>query len=170
MLNKLEPFCKNADLSVNLDKTKFIIFNYRGKSLNNHYSLRYGADELENVKSYEYLELIMSPYENFNLAEQELKKAALKALYKLRKEMRNHFRENTMKLFDVLISPILFYATEVWGIDCYGQLQKDQAELVQNKVLKCLLGVNKYCNNNACRAETGKFPMRMEWLGIFCFL
>ena len=25
-----------------------------------------------------------------------------------------------------------------------------------------MLGVNKYCNNNACRAETGKFPMRIE--------
>ena len=40
---------------------------------------------------------------NFNLARQELKKVALKALYKLRKEMGNHFRENvklTMKLFD----------------------------------------------------------------------
>ena len=59
-----------------------------------------------------------------------------------------------MKLFDALISPILFYASEVWGIDCNGQLEKDPAELVQNKFLKWLLGVNKYCNNNACSAET----------------
>ena len=29
----------------------------------------------------------MSPFGNFNLARQELKKVALKALYKLRKEM-----------------------------------------------------------------------------------
>ena len=79
--------------------------------------------------------------------------------------MGNDFKEYiklTMKLFDALISPILFYASEVWGIDCNGQLEKDPAELVQNKFLKWLLGVNKYCNNNACRAETGKFPMRIE--------
>ena len=25
-----------------------------------------------------------------------------------------------------------------------------------------MLGVNKYCNNNACRAETGRLPMRIE--------
>ena len=61
-----------------------------------------------------------------------------------------------MKLFDALISPILFYASEVWGIDCNGQLEKDPAELVQNKFLKWLLGVNKYCNNNACRARVIK--------------
>ena len=42
--------------------------------------VRYGADKLENVKSYKYLGLIMSPYNygNFNLARQELKKVALK--------------------------------------------------------------------------------------------
>ena len=32
-----------------------------------------------------------------------------------------------MKLFDTLIFPILFYASEVWGIDCNGQLEKDPA-------------------------------------------
>ena len=36
--------------------------------------------ELEMVKSYKYLGLIMSPFGNFNLARQELKKVALKAL------------------------------------------------------------------------------------------
>ena len=45
------------------------------------------------------------------------------------------------------------------GIDCNGKLEKDPAELVQNKFIKWLLGVNKYCNNNASRAETGRFPM-----------
>ena len=55
-----------------------------------------------------------------------------------------------MKLFDALISPMLFYASEVWGIDCNGKSEKDP-ESAQNKFLKWLLGVNKYCNNNACR-------------------
>ena len=71
--------------------------------------------------AYQYLGLIMSPYGNFELARQELKKIAPKALYKLRKEMGKYFKENiklTMKLFDALISPIPFYASEVWGIDC----------------------------------------------------
>ena len=164
ILNKLESFCENADLSVNLDKTKPMIFNNSGKSLKN-YLFRYGTNELENIKSYIYLGLIMSPYGNFNLARQELKKVALKALYKLRKEMGNHFRENIksmLMLFDALVSPILFYVSEVWGIDCNGRLEKDPAELVQNKFLKWLLGVNKYCNNNACRADTGRFPMRID--------
>ena len=57
-----------------------MIFNNCGKTLNN-YLFRYGVDELENVKSYKYLGLIISPLGNFNLARQELRKVALKALY-----------------------------------------------------------------------------------------
>ena len=85
---------------------------------------------------------------------------SLKALYKLRKEMRGHFRENiklTTKLFVTLIFPILLYGSETWGIDCNGKMNKDPAELVQDKFLKwlrVLIIYNKYCNNNACRVET----------------
>ena len=61
-----------------------------------------------------------------------------------------------------LISPILLYGSEIWGVDCNDQIEIDPAELVQIKFLKWLLGVNKYCSNNACRAETGKFPIKIE--------
>ncbi|XP_068749298.1 uncharacterized protein [Montipora capricornis] len=48
ILNKLESFCEKVDLNVNLDKTKVMIFNNSGKSLNN-YSFRYGMNKLENA-------------------------------------------------------------------------------------------------------------------------
>ena len=68
-----------------------------------------------------YLGMTLNPYGNFSLAREELKKVGLKALYKLRKEMGDNFRENimlTIKLFDALISPILLYGSEIWGVDC----------------------------------------------------
>ena len=54
----------------------------------NDCSFRCGADELENVKSYKYPGLIVSPYGNLNLARQELTKVALKALYKLERKYK----------------------------------------------------------------------------------
>ena len=51
------------------------------------YSLTYSANKLENFKSYKYLG-------NFHLASQEPEKIAINALYKLRKEMGDHQREN----------------------------------------------------------------------------
>ena len=56
----------------------------------NSYSLTYGANKLENFKSYKYLGQILSQYGNFNLASQEPEKIAINALYKLRKEMGDH--------------------------------------------------------------------------------
>ena len=55
----------------------------------------------------------------------------------------------TIKLFDALISPILLYKSEIWGVDCNDQIEKDPAELVQIKFLKWLLGVNKIFNTAA---------------------
>ena len=40
--------------------------------------------------------MTLNPYGNFTLAREELKKVGLKALYKLRKEMGDNFRENIM--------------------------------------------------------------------------
>ena len=47
-LNKLESFCEQTDLSVNLEKTKGMIFNNSGKPLNN-YLFRDWVNKLENV-------------------------------------------------------------------------------------------------------------------------
>ena len=155
---------EKTELTVNLDKTKVMIFNNCGKSLNN-YSFNYGVNKLNNVKCYKYLGMTLNPYGNFSLPREELKKVGLKALYELRKGMGDNFRENimlTIKLFDALISPILLYESEIWVVDCNDRIDKDPAQLVQIKFFKWLLGVNKYYSNNACRAETGKFPIKIE--------
>ena len=57
-----------------------------------------------------------------------------------------------------------YFSTDVkFGVlTLNDQIEKDPAELVQIEFLKWLLGVNKYCSNNACRAETGRFPMKIE--------
>ena len=134
LLNKLESYCEKTEPSVNLDKTKVMIFNNCGKSLNN-YSFKYGVNKLNNVKSYKYLGMTLNPYGNFSLAREELKKVGFKALYKLRKEMGDNLRENimlTIKLFHALISLILLYGSEIRGVDCNNKTEKDPAELVQN--------------------------------------
>ena len=62
--------------------------------------------------------MTLNPYGNSSLAREELKNGGLKALYKLRKEMGDNFRETIMlttKLFDALISPILLYGSEILG-------------------------------------------------------
>ena len=54
--------------------------------------------------------------------------------------MGDNFRQNIMltsNIFDALISPILLYGSEIWGVDCNDQIEKDPAELVLEMVARC---------------------------------
>ena len=62
----------------------------------------------------------------------------------------------------LVISPILTYGSEVWGVDHDGKLENDPIEFVQTKFIWWLLGVNKFCSSNGCRSEVDCFPMRTK--------
>ena len=99
----------------------------------NKHVLYYGGSKLGNVSNYKYLGLQFSTYGNFTYAKLEIKKVALKALYKLRKEIGDHFRDDvqlTMKIFGTVITPILTYGSEVWGVDHDGKLENDPIEFI----------------------------------------
>ena len=164
LLNNLENYCSDNSLTVNIDKTKLLIFNNNGKRMNN-YKFQYSTTQIENVSFYKYLGLIFSAYGNFKIAKQELKKMALKALFQLKARMGLHFRTKpkiTIQLFDSLIKPILLYGSEVWGVECKRNDTNDVIELVHTKFCKMLLGTSKTAVNNACRAELGRLPLYHE--------
>ena len=76
-LDSLSEYCKENDLSVNLSKTKVLIFNNCGRIMNKHV-LYYRGSKLNNVSNYKYLGLQFSTYGTFTYAKQEIKKVALK--------------------------------------------------------------------------------------------
>ena len=104
----------------------------------------------------------MSPYGNFNLARQEWRKLLLKHSKITKRDgkpLQRKYKINEEVIWCTDISSILFYASEVWGIDCNGQLEKDPAELVQNKFLKWLLWVN----NTAITMRAGLRQEGFQW-------
>ena len=73
-----------------------------------------------------------------------------------------------MKLFDALIKPIITYGSDVWISDYKINLSDiDQlpTEKLQHKMLKQVLGVNRYTSNlvldwNAVEAQLSCFAYR----------
>ena len=71
-----------------------------------------------------------------------------------------------MKLFDTLIKPIITYGSEVWISDYKINLTSiDQLPIkkLQHKMLKQVLGVNRYISNLTVRMECCRYHIL-----IFC--
>ena len=156
LLRSLEQYCHVNDLVVNINKTKVLIFNNNGHRMNKHVFF-YQEEKIENVKIYKYLGLTFSAFGNFSMAKQELKKIALKALFKLKKEMGCFFRSKvkvTLQLFDSLVKPILLYGSEIWGIENDEPDSRNPIEAVHITFCKPLLGTSRSSTNNACIGGT----------------
>ena len=54
------------------------------------------------------------------------------------------------KLYDTMVSSILFYAAGVWGFE-----EATECNKVQSRALRCFLGVHKYTTKLAIEGDTG---------------
>ena len=166
-LNRLSDYCAKWKLTVNLSKTKVIIFNKRGHTLKK-YRFVYNNSMIEIVPSYCYLGIVFTASGTFKAATDRLAEQAQKAAFKLK---QLNIRDNVIlafKLFECLIFPILSYGSEVWspftihGINNSNFMtlcDKPTVEKVLIKFCKYMLGVNKKACNAAVRAELGQFPV-----------
>ena len=172
-LDKLNLFCKEWCLDVNIDKTKIIIFNKNGTLIKNEF--KFENETLECVKHYRYLGVYFSCSGIFTFAQEDIYKKASKASFKLTKLVSSSEPsiKTSLHLFDHLIKPIVLYGAEIWGMfkTNSSACQKDDNFTFQNiyknniadkahiRYLKYILGVNKYSSNFAVLSETGRYPM-----------
>ena len=93
-------------LSVNLMKTKIIIFNKCSKLI------------LQCVKEYKYLGLMINCGENFPSAMTDLFSRSQKALFKVKSIFKNGYPSIStfLKTFDHTVKPVLLYSSEIWGM------------------------------------------------------
>ena len=74
--------------------------------------------DIETVANYCYLGMVLKFNGNFNLAINTLIEKAWKANFKIKKPIGlNNPCRLLEKLFDSLVTPILTYGSEVWGVD-----------------------------------------------------
>ena len=73
---------------------------------------------IEIVQNYTYLGTLISSTGSFSMALDKLKEKALHALFSLRKHTNISKLSPlfTNKIFDMMISPVLTYNSEIWGV------------------------------------------------------
>jgi hypothetical protein len=156
-----------------------IIVNKNDKLLNEHFHL--GICNLECVKNYKYLGIIISASGKFTEAKTQLHKS-LKATFKLYKDLKTTEPSvsTLLHLFDHRIKPIVVYGCEIWGTLTNATLQKNyrytvhvcdlfkdwEIENLNTKFCKYILGVNRRSTNIAILSELGKYPLHTLYMYI----
>ena len=171
-INKLHSYAKKWQLSVNIKKTKLMVFNKM--RIHHPLSILLGNQIINSCLEYDYLGITFTPNGSFKLARESLYKKARKAYYSFLNDIniQSGAQISTMKkLFHTLVKPILLYNCEVWGsflkprsqsLDYFISNMFDDRyyhEALLNKSCKHMLGVNSRSSNDAVRGELGMYPL-----------
>ena len=160
MLSALNSYTEKNGMTLNVKKTKVMIFNKGGRHIRR--DIRFGNVKLETTRKYKYLGFMVTPSGEITTGLKDLKDRALRAFMKLKNKMGILFRKHpqvTIKLFRTLVEPILLYASDFWGT-----LKLPQNNPIENVFLsfcKQLLGVQKQTTNVGVLLELGQFPLTL---------
>ena len=111
------PCCQCIKISTNKHVSVLmyvIIFNKGGHRITRHnFTLNDAC--LEIVQHYTYLGILFSSIGSFNQACKALYDKALKSFFKLKQLNPRNNVVMAMKLFDMLVTPILIYGSNIWA-------------------------------------------------------
>ena len=131
----------------------------------------YGSAEIELTQKYCYLGIIFTASGLFTEAIKSLSEKASKVFYMLKQLNTRDNIKLTIKLFDSLVSPILYYGCEVWAPFLLNKINKNNFQLLCDKsptetlnvkLCKYILGVGKRSTNLAVKGELGRFPLLIK--------
>ena len=144
-LDLLLEYCSKWKLTINVSKTKVMVFR-KGGVLPRNMVFYYNGVVLEIVKEFKYLGIVFTSGVSFSEAQNTLAGQAQKAIFKLNKYLYKCTyisQKHKLDFNDKLSTPILNYSCEVWGFS-----QANAIERVHLSFCKKLLGVKKSTQND----------------------
>ena len=158
-LKDLENYCLKWGLTVNVAKTKVVVFRKAGRLRDNEI-WTYGGRNLEVVQNFKYLGCVLSSGGSLTGGTKELLNSARRALFSLRRFYSKNpqtLPKTKLELFMSMIKPILFYGSEVWGLR-----KADPIEKFFLAYLKSILGVKGTTTNSYVYGEFGTYPLYIQ--------
>ena len=155
-LNTLSSYAYKWGLTVNLDKSKVVVFR-KGGILSINEKWIYDGNKLQVVDSYKYLGLVFNSTFNFKKSVVDLslrsKKAFMEFATNLQK-LGSVKLEVFFKIFDSQIQPIYLYGSEIWGFRRYDSIEK-----IHLMACKLFLNVGPQTPNAVVYGECGRHPV-----------
>ena len=164
-LRSLEEFCEEWKLEVNIDKTKVCAFGKKPRLLS---PFSFEGINLEMVQEYKYLGVWLSTNHVYNKAKKAQANQGKKAIFALQRllvKLKYPPITIALKLFDVMILPVLSYGCELWG-----HVVDPELEASEMHFLKYILNLPPSATNMAVRGELGQLPLHLLWREkILCY-
>ncbi len=153
LLDKVYSYSQSWRFKWNSVKSKVLRFCPR-KLQKQHYFL--GLQELEVVKSFKYLGVDFQENLSWSITKKRFEEKAKTRIPMILKAVIEGLSVKTgEKLWHSMIRPTLEYATEVWGGDIWKQ-----ADQIQHRVGKTLLGLSKNAAGEVARGELGWLSLK----------
>ena len=158
MINRLREYCNIWRLTVNLLKTKVIVFR-NGGPLRNYEHWKFGEKVLDVVTYYKYLGILFSSRNSWFMAQKTLANQASKTLFAVKSKLTQFGDVNLsvlFKIFDIKILPILLYGSEIWFSHTSIDIEREH-----NQFCKYILRLPIYATNAFVRSELGRYKIEV---------
>ena len=152
-LDSLAEYCNKWKLTVNTNKTKIMVFR-NGGCLPNNLNFVYNNSIIEIVSKFCYLGVVFTSGGSNSETQKTLSGQALKAVFTLNKYLYNFTSlspSHKLDLFDKLVTPILNFASEVWGFH-----KAPDVDIVHLQYCKKVLGVKQSTQNDFVYGDLGR--------------
>ena len=162
-LNILQGFCNRCGLTVNVAKTKVVVFE---RKQSQSPVFLYNGQAIKQADFFKYLGKCSHATRGLSCAIEFLYNSARKAMFGVLgrcHELHIYQPSLKLKLFDALVRPIMTYACETWAI-LGGKAAMRDIERVELRFLKMLLGVPENTSSKLVYAEFGRLPLQYSWL------
>lgn len=126
MIDEVVRYCEMWNLSVNLEKTKVMVFRNGGKLARNE-KWKMGTHALQTVNYYNYLGLGLTPLLNFKKhfsVKLENAKFALNTTYSNLMKKTDIPISKKINVFNAAVRTIMCYAGQVWGFLSFKEIEK----------------------------------------------
>ena len=129
----LEKAAKDMNLYINQEKTKYMPVTKKSHASYPHY-LEVGPYKFQVVHSFTYLGSDVNCNNDISAEIQKRILAANRCFHRLKKHLRSHLTSKNTKIlmYEVLIGPVLAYASETWTL---SKINEQQLSLFERKVL-----------------------------------
>lgn len=160
-LDVLQGYAAKWRLTVNIGKTKAVVFQARKPQVDSFKPMYAGA-HIEVVDSFRYLGLDLHCTKALGNAGSARSEAAGRSEWALSgrcSELGIEAPALKMHLWDALVRPCMLYGVEVWGDKLLNAKTDIAGEMVHKAFLRRLLGVPSGTPTMAVLAEVGRYPL-----------